>query len=407
MSGQFRDQVQKFLRDATLSKAEVDRFVDPNAPRWARFDAELGYVPNDSRVPDGIDGSISTYSYGPLGERQTMNYAARPCRISTYGNSFTQCHQVSDGETWQEVLAAHIGEPIRNFGVGGYGVYQAYRRLTRVELGPQGTTEYIILNIFDDDHYRNLDAYRLLRVGKWWRDYDRSLSTSMFHANPWCHVRLDPSTGGLVHRPNLCDTSESLYMLCDEDFLVSNYQDDLVVKLIVGGNVGEFGFLEEYEELAGVLGISLRTGNALEGSQAAQQLYRAMAFRSSALIVESLGRELEERGAKLMVLLSYSDKAVRQVLRHGPRADEWFLRALEGLNVVFVDSLGIHVSDYQEFSVEPEVYVGRLYNGHYTPAGNHFFASSVRRDIVGWLSPPPPAYRDREMSFAAQAARLA
>jgi hypothetical protein len=48
-------------------------------------------------------------------------------RINTYGNSFTQCHQVSDGETWQEYLAAPLGEPIRNFGVGGHGVFQAYR----------------------------------------------------------------------------------------------------------------------------------------------------------------------------------------------------------------------------------------------------------------------------------------
>ena len=27
-----------------------------------------------------------------------------------------------DGKTWQEYLAAHLGEPLRNFGVGGFGV---------------------------------------------------------------------------------------------------------------------------------------------------------------------------------------------------------------------------------------------------------------------------------------------
>src|SRR5256885_2648577 len=60
--------------------------------------------------------------------RTSIMYADRPCRINTYGDSFTQCHQVSDHETWQEYLAAHLGEPIRNFGMGGYGFYQAYRR---------------------------------------------------------------------------------------------------------------------------------------------------------------------------------------------------------------------------------------------------------------------------------------
>ena len=89
---------------------------------------QLGYVPNDSRVPDGIDGATITYRYGAWGERRMINYSDEECRIATYGDSFIQCHQVSDGETWQETLAAHIGEPVRNFGVGGYGVYQAYLR---------------------------------------------------------------------------------------------------------------------------------------------------------------------------------------------------------------------------------------------------------------------------------------
>jgi len=37
------------------------------------------------------------------------------------GDSFTHCDQVSDGETWQEFLASHIREPVKNFGVGEPG----------------------------------------------------------------------------------------------------------------------------------------------------------------------------------------------------------------------------------------------------------------------------------------------
>ena len=73
-----------------------------------------------------------------------INYSDEECRIASYGDSFTQCHQVSDGETWQETLAAHIGEPIRNFGVGGYGVYQAYLRLRRTELDVTGGASYVL-----------------------------------------------------------------------------------------------------------------------------------------------------------------------------------------------------------------------------------------------------------------------
>jgi hypothetical protein len=56
-----------------------------------------------------MDDSVSNYTFAqPDGERVMRNYATQPCRINTYGNSFTQCHQVSDDETWQEVLAAHF-----------------------------------------------------------------------------------------------------------------------------------------------------------------------------------------------------------------------------------------------------------------------------------------------------------
>ena len=403
----FTNAVHDFLRDAVLSRAEIDRFLDPDAAKWARFDPELGYVPNDSHVPDGIGGAITTYSYGRHGERRTISHASDPCRIASYGDSFTQCHQVSDGETWQEVLAAHIGEPVRNFGVGGYGVYQAYLRLRRIDLVPEGGTEYILFEIFDDDHYRNLDAYRLLRVGRVWRDYDQSLTTSMFHANPWAHVRLDPATAGLVHVPNEFTTPESLYRLCDFDFLVSTYGDDFVVNLLVARRTGDFQFLRRYDQLASTLGVAISSKTPLEAGQSGERLYSAMAFRSSLLILQELQRQLAQKNSKLLVLLSYSEEAVRQVLTEGTREDVLFLRQLEDSGISFVDALRCHVADYGAFAISPGQYVARLFNGHYTPAGNLFFAFAIKDAVVDWLKPPPPAYREREVSFAMQAAKLA
>src|SRR5271154_6764824 len=94
---------------------------------YSRYDQELGYLPRDRRCKEGMDGSVCTYTYDKTtGARQIVNFEGAPCRINTYGNSFTAGDQVNDGETWQEVLAAHLGEPIRNFGVGGYSLYQAF-----------------------------------------------------------------------------------------------------------------------------------------------------------------------------------------------------------------------------------------------------------------------------------------
>ncbi len=141
--------------------------------------------------------------------------------------------------------------------------------------------------------------------------------------------------------------------------------------------------------------------------RSAESLYSAMAFRSSLLILQQLREELSARDKKLLVLLSYSEPAVRRVLTDGTREDEWVLRQLEALGFAFVDALACHVGDYASFAISPDQYVGRLFNGHYTPAGNLFFAFAIKDAVVRWLSPPPPAYRDRGTSFAMEAARLA
>jgi hypothetical protein len=386
----FADLVHEFLSAAVVHREDVDQFLDPDRPKWACFDPELGYVPHPSRVPDGVDGAVSTYRYGGFGERITVHYADRPCRVNSYGDSFTQCHQVSDGETWQEYLAAHLEEPIRNFGVGGYGVYQAGLRLSRTE-ATDAAAEHVLFNIYLDDHYRNLDAFRMLRVGKGWWDANRAHGTSMFHANPWRHVRFDAS-GALVERPNACPTEESLYQLCDREFLLDTFADDLVVRLLVGRRTGRFDFLDRYADVARALGVQLDLDTDESSRRSAEAFYDRCAFGSSIVVLERVRQELAAQGKKLLVLLSYPGDAVADACRGRPRSDAAFVRQLAEAGFDHVDSLAAHVADYAAFSVSPEAYVDRLYNGHYTPAGNHCFAFMVKPDIVRWLQPSPPAY---------------
>ncbi|MEQ7004822.1 hypothetical protein ABN028_01360 [Actinopolymorpha sp. B17G11] len=388
----FADQVHRFLAEAVVDREEVDRFLDPDEPKWARFDSELGYLPHPSEVQDGVDGAVSTYRYGGFGERRVINGADRPCRINTYGDSFTQCHQVSDGETWQEYLAGHFGEPIRNFGVGGFGVHQAYRRLRRTEATDAGA-EYVVFNIFLDDHYRSLDAYRRLRVGHGWWEMHRSQRTSMFHANPWVHVRFD-GAGQLVERPNSCPTPESLYQLCDRDFLIDSYDNDLVVQLLVGQRTRDFDFLAQHTETAAALGLSLDLTSEADRERAATEFYDRCAFRASIILLDRMRSALAEQGKKLLVLLSYPGDAVADACAGKPRPDAEFVTLLDDLGIAYVDSLTMHVADYAAYTTTPEEYIDRHYidGGHYSPAGNHYFAFAVKPAFVRWLQPRPPSY---------------
>ncbi len=110
-----KPSVEDYLRSAAVPHAVVDRFQA--GPSWARFDPELGYVLGNCLPQDGMDKSATISTVQDNGARTSFLSAGKKCRINTYGDNFTQCHEVSDGETRQEYLAGCLGEPVRSFGI--------------------------------------------------------------------------------------------------------------------------------------------------------------------------------------------------------------------------------------------------------------------------------------------------
>ena len=249
---------REFLDAATLTKEELDRVFDSEANNWAVFDGDLGYRIHQNVIRDGVDGSHTLTRYNSTGERRMVNFADKPCRLNTYGDSFTQCHQVSDGESWQEYLAAHLGEPIRNFGISGQSVYQAYRRMLSVEATGTGA-EYLVLNIYSDDHFRSIYKWQALRrVHAGSRLKDDNLDPT----NPWKfidmpapYLHFNPHTGTFEERDNPYPTVESLYLLCDPEYVYETFVDDLGVNLILARELSPDTDVALLKKAAGALGI--------------------------------------------------------------------------------------------------------------------------------------------------------
>ena len=218
---QLAERKRRYLRRVLYARDDLTAWLAGKAFPFSKYDPELGYLHIDRDFKEGVDGSVCSYRYDRRGARRTIAYADKPCRINTYGDSFTSCEQVSDGETWQEVLAAHLGEPIRNFGIGGYSVYLAYLRMKREER--RSPAPYIIFNIFDDDHYRNLLGWQRLRFGV------NRKSTNP----PIPYVSVNPEARELVEHPNPCPTADALYKLCDLDTTFRMFQDDYLLNRYV------------------------------------------------------------------------------------------------------------------------------------------------------------------------------
>src|SRR5262245_59795523 len=206
-----------YLKPLVYVRKDIDDWLAGRAFPFCKYDPELGYLHIDRDFKEGLDGAVCRYRYDPSGARHVIACADQPCRINTYGNSFTSCEQVSDGETWQEVLAAHLGEPVRNFGIGGYSVYLAYLRMKREEKASPAS--YILFNIFDDDHYRNLLGWQRLRFG-----INRK---STCPPTPYVSVSLQGGT--LIEHANPCPTPESLDKLCDLDSASRIFKDDYLL----------------------------------------------------------------------------------------------------------------------------------------------------------------------------------
>ena len=393
--------VKELLHTAAYHPDEIDRILDPDFQSFVKFDPKLGYILQNYEIRDGMKGTLSKYTYEAHGgHRKMINYADQPCRINTYGNSFTQCAQVSDGETWQEILAAHLREPIRNFGVGGYGVYQAYNCAMKIEAIKDLAAEYIILNIWDDDHMRNIDAARWSRVAWMCRDVSRAgIDGYPVHGFPWDHIRYDLDKGGFVELPGFCKKAEDLRKLVGKDAYYEVFKDDIVVHLYTLREGGDAP-VEELEKLAEEFGLKVDLRNKQKRASDALKLHYAYGLRSTQYILDKMRAWAEEKGKKLMILLSYNVPPVEEFIEKGTRFDQEFVEYLEKNNFFYMDFMKKAAEEYKSFNLSIEQFMERFYIermgaqvfGHYNPHGNFWFAFTLREKLVDWLDPKPPAY---------------
>jgi hypothetical protein len=390
--------VRELLEAVHFRPLDVQHLLDPKAKSWVRFDSELGYLPADIVMHDGVDDSWTTYSHGPYGERRMIAHAHLPCRINTYGNSFTQCQQVSDGETWQERLAAHIGEPVRNFGVGGHSVYTQYLRALRME-ATDAAAPYLLLNCFVDDHIRNLDAARWIRTA--WSDRNRpGVVAFPLHGLPWSHLRYNLDTHRFEHQPGKCRSAADLVALTDKNRFVETFLDDQIARLFILQLGGE-ARCDDLEALAEEFGVPVNLRDAATRTADAQRLHLAYGIRSSMHILTQLRAWCRENHRELLVATSLCAGTLAKALAGRGRHDQEFIDFLEREGFRWFDALAMHRADFEQTNLTPEQYTARQYVrakgaavfGHYTPMANMLYAMGIKETVVSWLDPPPAAYK--------------
>ncbi len=148
------DKIESELQEYFNNKEVVTLIPDP-ATGWT-------YRPNSKRQ----DGTFTVNGAGLRALREyTMKPAADTLRIALFGDSFVAGDEVTDEEVWGSRLAQLLNQSgnsaeVINFGVGGFGMGQAFLRWQ--SLG-KGYAPDIVIFVFQAENLdRNVNIFRLL-----------------------------------------------------------------------------------------------------------------------------------------------------------------------------------------------------------------------------------------------------
>ncbi len=164
-------------------RARLKRILAGREPYYP-FDAELGWTVRPN-------GRLPLYRANSQGIRADVEYAPEPppgvLRIAAFGDSFVHGTEVGNADTWPARLAAlRPGLEVLNFGVGGYGVDQAWLRWRRD--GRPFSPAIVLIGFMTEDVHRSVNRFRPFQAPR--------------HLEPRAKPRFALREGRLVLLPN-------------------------------------------------------------------------------------------------------------------------------------------------------------------------------------------------------------
>jgi len=133
----------------------INNFIEQKT-NYISYSPTLGWTIKEN-------GSSKLYQANSSGIRSNREYAITPPRgirrVSTFGDSFTHGNDVKNHETFQAIMESYDQNiEVINFGVGGFGLDQAYLRY--LEDGIQYKSDIVLIGFMSENISRNVNTYR-------------------------------------------------------------------------------------------------------------------------------------------------------------------------------------------------------------------------------------------------------
>jgi len=135
-------------------------------PSYTAYSTELGWtIRSSAESPIHYPRGRPEYQYksNSQGIRADSDYSLAPAatltRIATFGDSFTHGDDVGNGDTWQSYMM-RIDDRLEvlNFGVGGFGLDQAYLRYRRD--AKRFSPDIVFIGFMPENIRRNVNVFR-------------------------------------------------------------------------------------------------------------------------------------------------------------------------------------------------------------------------------------------------------
>jgi hypothetical protein len=276
--------------------------------------------------------------------------------------------------------------------------------MLRVEQTADGAP-YVIFYVWGDDPTRSIMRCRYAHAYPWHGPFQRE--QGLFNGNPWAHVEVDLETGSFVELENPLSTPDSLYALCDPEWMLEHLRDDLALQLAVYAGDADYkepGRIDQLdrpkiERLAELLDFPFDWGADADRRRQAAMLLNRYGQRATVLILDKVRAFTHEAGQTLLVALNYTARTdhFRGAVAawDGIRRDQEILDHLVAGGVPLFDMNVVHQREYEQAGGSYHEYLSRYMvdgDGHYNPRGNHFFAYALKAPLLELLDPKPLPY---------------
>ena len=322
------------------------------------------------------NGRRGRYQANAAGLRANREYEAAPrgggVRIAAFGDSFTHGDDVRNDETWTVALEVRRpGLEVMNFGVGGFGLDQAFLRYQHEGRGYKPAV--VLIGFSTENIYRHVNTFRPFYM---------------------------PKTGRPLAKPRFVIEGDRLVLVKNPMQELAQYRDLLAHPDRILPSLGGQDFYYHSRNRKGPLDMlpSVRLAKVtrqqmgdLTGGIVRNGVYntQAEAFRVTVGIVDAFVEAATQDGAAPVVLLLPNRADLARYRRGGTRQYAPLVDHLRARRYRYLDLLEGFGADGKDTRI------GDVIPSHYSPLGNRWVAKYLAQYLAAQGLTDPEAFTRR------------